>query len=70
MEIAAVNHEIDLAAQGGSQGGAGVGEEIGAAPPAFDAGPQREVEAEVGIGQKKNAEGQRSRMPVSRRWRS
>jgi len=54
-----VDDEIDLATQGGGQCGASVGEEVGAAPPAIDPGPQRMVETEVGIGQQKNAESQR-----------
>jgi hypothetical protein len=69
-EIAAVDDEVDLATQGGGQCGAGIGEEIGASAAAFDAGPQREVEAEVGVGQEEDAEAQSAAVVVSRRWRS
>ena len=69
-EIAAVDDEVDLATHGGGQGGAGIGEEVGAAAAAFDAGPQREVEAEVGVGQEEDAETQGAAVVVSRRWRS
>ena len=65
-----MDDEIDIAVQSGGQCGAGIGKEIGAATPALDPGPKREVEAEVGVGQKEDAEAQSDAVGVSRRWRS
>ena len=70
QEIAAVDDEIDLAAQGGAECGTGVGEEVGAAAPALDPGPKRKIETEVGVGQQEDAEGQSALDLFSRRLRS
>ena len=70
QEIAAVDDEIDLAAPGGGQRGAGVGEEVGAATPTLDSWSKGKVETEVGIGQQEDAESQSAVDLVSRRWRS
>ncbi len=43
-EIAAVNHGVDLATQGGRQRQLEVPQEVGTAPPSLDAGVRRIIE--------------------------
>jgi hypothetical protein len=69
QEIAAVDHEIDLPATRGTEGGAGVGEEIRTATPALDTRTKRKVETEVGVGKEEDADGQWVRGRFSWRWR-
>ena len=65
-----MDHQIDLTSTGGAEGLAGVGEEVRAAPSAFDPRTKGEVESEVGVGEQQNADGHRVRGWLSLRWRS
>ena len=51
-----MHHQIEPAPHGGLQDRLVVGEEIVAPPSSFDAGPGREVESQVGIGKKEDAD--------------
>jgi hypothetical protein len=55
-EVPAVNHQVHLTGFGSFEGPAVIGKEVGAPPPPLHARSGGEVEAEVGVGQEKEAD--------------
>ncbi len=54
-DVPPVDDEVDLATSGRGERGLESGEELGAAPPAGNARPPRQVQAEVGVGEEQDA---------------
>ena len=51
-----MDHQIDLTAEGGLEGEAGIREEVGTATAALDPRPHGQIIAEVGVGEKQDSE--------------
>ncbi len=56
QQVAAVHHQVHLAPPRRRQRPLEVGEEVGPAPPPLDPRPLRQVEPQMGVGQKQKAE--------------
>jgi hypothetical protein len=56
-EVATVDDEVDLAAEGRLEGAVEVGEKVGTPAAALDAGAEGEIKAEMGIGEEQETDG-------------